>query len=69
MTYKKHTDQIYDSNHSSIQNIGKYNFFFNITKIMIVSVSITQPLDFDCRITNDFPCIVYEHLIGLTITG
>ena len=30
---------------------------------------ITLPLKFFCIITNNPPCIVYDHLIGLTITG
>ena len=42
---------------------------FNLTKIIIKLISITHPLDFYCRITNNPPCIVNEHLIGLTITG
>ena len=30
---------------------------------------ITHPIDFCCIITNNRPCIVYEHLIWLQITG
>ena len=41
----------------------------NITKIIIKSISITHPLDFDCIITNNPACIICLHLIGLTITG
>ena len=37
--------------------------------MIIKSILITHPLNFDCRITNNPPCIVYEHLIGITITG
>ena len=46
-----------------------YLLLLNIIKIIIKSISITHPLDFDCRITNNPPCIIYDHLIGLTITG
>ena len=42
---------------------------FNITNIVIKSISISHPLNLDCRITNNPPCVVYVHLIGLRITG
>ena len=42
---------------------------FNPKKIIIKSISITHSLDFDCIITDNSLCIVYEHLIGLKITG
>ena len=46
-----------------------YRLLFNLTKIIIKSISITHPLGFYCIETNNPPYISYNHLIGLTITG
>ena len=46
-----------------------YPLLFNLAKIIIKSISITHPLNLDFRITNNPRCIVYEHSIGLKITG
>ena len=62
---------------SNIQLSSQFNIqyqkmcllLFNLTKIIIKSISITHPLNFPCRLTNNLPCIIYEHLIWLTITG
>ena len=32
-------------------------------------ISITHPIDIDCRITNNIACIVYNNLIWLPVTG
>ena len=37
---------------------------FNLTKMMLKSVSTTHSLYSDCTITNNFPCIMYEHFKG-----
>ena len=47
----------------------KVYLLFNIKIFIIKPTSITHPCDFDCRITNNTPCIICEHLIRLPITG
>ena len=36
---------------------------------LLKSIFITHPHNIDCRITNNHPCIFYEHLVWLPITG
>ena len=45
-----------------------YLLLFNITKMILKSLSITHLHNFDCRITNNPPYNIYLHLIGLTIS-
>ena len=54
-----------------VQNaIAEMNsLFFNLTKMIIKSVSTTNSLNFDCIITNNLMSIIHRHLIGQTITG
>ena len=40
-----------------------YLLLSNSTKMAIKPISITHPIDFDCRITNNNLCIIYKHLI------
>ena len=42
---------------------------FNLTNIVIKSISITHPHDIECIITNNPPCIAYKYSIRLPIIG
>ena len=42
---------------------------FNLTKVIIKSISITHPLNVEGRITISPPCFVYVDSILLTLTG
>ena len=44
-------------------------FIIQFQKIVIKSISITRPINFGCRIINNPPCIYYNNLIHLPITG
>ena len=46
-----------------------YLSLFDFTIVVIKKISITHPLNIDCRITNNPLCIVYEYLIWSPITG
>ena len=46
-----------------------YLSLFNFAEIKIKSISITNPINFYWRITNNHMCIVYEHFIQFPIIG
>ena len=46
-----------------------YLLLLNLAKSVIQSVLITNPRDTDCSITNNHQCIVYKHLMRISITG
>ena len=45
-----------------------YCLLLKPAKIQIISILITHPINFDCIMTNNPSLIVYDRLIGLTIT-